>query len=78
MPATIRRPARTIAAELDRLVGRKEAETITGRSWKTNDRDIEVGGFPPPVQYAGVGRKRRRPLWRLSELQAWVRGEWRP
>jgi len=56
---------------VDRIVREKERREITGRSRTTWWLDERNGRAPKRVQIGpnAVG-------WRMSELQAWVRGEW--
>ncbi|HJV26303.1 MAG TPA: AlpA family phage regulatory protein [Aromatoleum sp.] len=55
----------------DRIVRESERRAITGRSRVSWWQDEREGRAPKKVQIGprAVG-------WRMSELQAWVRGEW--
>ena len=67
----------TDAFEFDRRVGQVEAVQITGWSAKSIGRGVQARVFPAPVGFLGLGRTRRRPQWRLSDLLRFVSGEWR-
>ncbi|MTI13244.1 helix-turn-helix transcriptional regulator [Sansalvadorimonas verongulae] len=58
----------------DRLIDLHEYLEITGRSRSTEYRD-RIHGRSPEPRKIGVGRNNR---WLLSEVQAWIRGEWKP
>lgn len=57
----------------DRIVRDPERRQITGRSRTSWWHDERENRAPRRVQ---IGR--RAIGWRLSELQAWVRGDWKP
>lgn len=59
--------------ELDRMITEKECRWMTNIGASTRHYMTKTGRFPQRYEY---GPKTK--LYRLSEVQAWVKGEWKP
>lgn len=59
--------------EIERMVGENERKWLTGVARTTCVSMEARGEFPKRLRLGGkyVG-------WRLSEIQAWIKGEWKP
>ncbi|ELN2578450.1 AlpA family phage regulatory protein [Enterobacter kobei] len=58
---------------LDRMVKEDECKFLSGLSHSTRYKAEKEGRFPKRVKIGGAAV-----AWRLSELQAWIRGDWHP
>lgn len=59
--------------DLDRMVREAECKHLSGLSHSARYKAEKEGRFPKRVKI-GLSSV----AWRLSELQAWIRGEWCP
>ncbi|EAM9431948.1 AlpA family phage regulatory protein [Salmonella enterica] len=59
--------------EIERMIRDAECKWLTGTSLNSRSRLEKMGMFPKRLHLGGksVG-------WRLSEVQAWIKGEWKP
>ncbi|EAX7730678.1 AlpA family phage regulatory protein [Salmonella enterica] len=59
--------------EIERVVREPECKWLTGTSLQVRARIEKAGEFPKRLHLGG-----RSVGWRLSEVQAWIKGEWKP
>ncbi|EJY9247336.1 AlpA family phage regulatory protein [Salmonella enterica] len=59
--------------DIERMVRERECAWLTGLHERTRCNMEKRGEFPERLRLGGhaVG-------WRLSEVQAWIKGEWKP
>ncbi|HIB1582441.1 TPA: helix-turn-helix transcriptional regulator [Salmonella enterica subsp. enterica serovar Muenchen] len=59
--------------DIERMIREKECAWLTGVSQKIR-ADMEIKGeFPKKLRLSAKSSG-----WRLSEVQAWIKGEWKP
>ena len=63
------------AAFSDRLIGSHEVHERSGFKRATLRAQIAAGKFPAPIERTSAKSRRR---WRESEVDAYVKGEWKP
>ncbi|MFP2504493.1 helix-turn-helix transcriptional regulator [Buttiauxella gaviniae] len=73
MQSIIQKEELKYVPDLDRMVREAECKYLTGLSHSGRWKAEKEGRFPKRVKIglASVA-------WRLSEIQAWIRGEWHP
>ncbi|HGG6608001.1 TPA: helix-turn-helix transcriptional regulator [Salmonella enterica subsp. diarizonae serovar 50:k:z] len=59
--------------DIERMVRDRECRWLTGMSVDLRTGMEKRGEFPKRVHLGG-----RSIGWRLSEVQAWIKGEWKP
>lgn len=59
--------------EIERMVRDSECKWLTGTSIDLRKGMEKRGEFPKRLRLGG-----RSVGWRLSEVQAWIKGEWKP
>lgn len=59
----------------ERLIREPECRHLTGLSRQRRWELAGQGHFPPARKYPGM---QKAVAWRLSEINAWLRGDWPP
>ncbi|HBC1013500.1 TPA: AlpA family phage regulatory protein, partial [Escherichia coli] len=59
--------------EIERMIREDECKWLTTLPWKVRRALEKEGKFPARIRISP-----NFVAWRLSEVQAWVKGEWKP